>query len=108
MVPVILPFNGKDINSETIHFIRMEEKASLTLAQKCLWYVICGLIIILVVFSIMAVQNMGQKGYDHCLERKCEKISEEFCSKPREIQNCCRGAGGELAVSDNKITCFFN
>ena len=78
-----------------------------SLLQKILLAVIYGLIILMVIFSIGAGKNRNQEGYDKCLQEKCDEKGEKFCSKQREINNCCQGAGGELAIADSQLTCVF-
>lgn len=86
----------------------------LTTSHKILLYCLYSLLVLMVVFSIMAIQNTGEKGYRQCLEKKCEAKGEKFCSKPRELGNCCAGAGGILAGVNNPkqgespYTCVFN
>ena len=64
-------------------------------------------IIVEVIFSLWAIQNQGQEGYQQCIQDKCQRKGQEFCSKQREISNCCQGAGGELAIAEGKLTCVF-
>ena len=70
-----------------------------TPAQKILLSTLYGLIILLVIFSIMAIQNVGEEGYHQCVEQKCQKRGVDFCSKTRELENCCAGAGGSLSTN---------
>ena len=61
----------------------------------------------------MAARNTGEKGYTQCVEKKCYEKGEQFCSKARELANCCSGAGGNLATvnpesSGSKYTCLFD
>ena len=79
-----------------------------TLVQKVLLFTVYGLILLMVVFSVMAIRNVGEEGYNRCIQEKCEKKGEAFCSKFREINNCCEGAGGNLGVIDNKYKCVFS
>lgn len=79
----------------------------LTKAQRGLLYTVYGLIALMIIFSILAVRNLGEEGYQQCLQKKCERKGPEFCSKQREISNCCLGAGGELAIVEGKLTCVF-
>ena len=86
----------------------------LTLPKKVLLYSLYSLLILMVVFSFLAIQNTGEKGYLQCVENKCEAKGEKFCSKPRELSNCCAGAGGNLAGVNNPqpgespYTCVFD
>ncbi|MDP3698755.1 MAG: hypothetical protein Q8R47_04145 [Nanoarchaeota archaeon] len=73
----------------------------LKLAQKLLLGCLYFLIILMVIFSLMAVQNVGKKGYTKCVEKKCYEKGEQFCSKIRELSNCCSGAGGTLSAANN-------
>ena len=74
--------------------------------QKVLFYVLIGLIILMIFFSFKAIENRGQEGFDKCMAWKCE-ISEEFCSKQRETNNCCVGAGGVTGMQNGKLICMF-
>jgi len=78
-----------------------------TLVQKVLLFTVYGLILLMVVFSVMAIRNVGEEGYNRCIQEKCEKKGEAFCSKFREINNCCEGAGGNLAAAGNQYKCAF-
>ena len=80
---------------------------SLSYAQKGLLFILYGLMVLMVVFSVLALKNKGADGYNKCIQQKCEQKGQEFCSKQREIMNCCAGAGGKLAVVDNKLDCTF-
>lgn len=71
----------------------------ITLLQEMLLYALYALIALMVVFSILAVRNLGQDGYHRCVTQKCEARGQEFCSKNRELANCCAGAGGELSLN---------
>lgn len=82
-------------------------ESSLTHSQKGLLLVLYGLLMLMVIFSVMAIKNKGQEGYAKCIQDKCERRGQEFCSKPREIMNCCLGAGGNVANVDNKLDCAF-
>jgi len=64
-------------------------------------------IIITILLSVAAQKNIGQNGFDKCIEKQCEK-GEEHCNKYRTINNCCVGAGGDVGVSNNKYVCIFN
>ena len=75
--------------------------------QKILLGILYALIVLMIVFSITARNNIGQKGYDKCVEKKCEHKGEEFGSKVRELNNCCLGAGGQLGQSDGQYACIF-
>lgn len=79
----------------------------LTKAQRGLLYTLYGLVAVMVIFSILAVRNLGEEGYQQCIQKKCERKGPEFCSKQREISNCCQGAGGELAIAGGKLICAF-
>ena len=84
------------------------EKKKLSLAQKILLALLYGLVILMVVFSFMALKNKGQEGYDKCIQEKCERKGQDFCQKPREIQNCCQGAGGKIGISGSQYVCVFD
>tara|TARA_Y100000310_G_C20143929_1_gene561531 strand:- start:68 stop:310 length:243 start_codon:yes stop_codon:yes gene_type:complete len=79
---------------------------TLSIAQKILYYVLIALVILMIVFSFQARSNLGKKGFDACIEKKCER-SQEHCSKFREINNCCLGAGGKTALQEGKGVCIF-
>jgi hypothetical protein len=78
----------------------------MNLAQKILLYSLYGLVLLMIVFSFQASSNMGKVGYDSCIAKKCE-ISEEYCTKFREVNNCCLGAGGNMANGPNGAVCVF-
>ncbi len=80
----------------------------LTKSQQGLLYLLYGLVALMVIFSILAVRNLGEEGYQQCIQKKCERKGPEFCSKQREISNCCQGAGGELVVVEGKLTSVFS
>lgn len=80
---------------------------SLTKSQRGLLYLLYGLTTLMVIFSMLAVLNVGESGYQQCIQDKCQRKGQEFCSKQREISNCCQGAAGELAVVEGKLTCVF-
>ena len=84
------------------------ESPTLTGTQKGLLYCLYGLMVLMFIFSVLALKNHGQEGYDNCIQDKCERKGQEFCSKPREIMNCCLGAGGKLAAADNSLNCVFD
>ena len=79
----------------------------LTFAQKVLLLSLYGLLALMVIFSFLAANNTGKEGYDHCVQKKCTERGENYCSKPRELSNCCQGAGGTLGQSDGKLECIF-
>ncbi len=80
-----------------------------TTAQKILLYLIYGLVLLMVLFSLIAIQDKSFSGYKKCVEKKCERGGEKFCQKSREQMNCCTGAGGKLALdAQNKFTCVFS
>jgi len=85
----------------------------LKLSQKVLLGSLYLLILLMIFFSLLAVRNTGEEGYQQCVEKKCEAKGEKFCSKVRELGNCCAGAGGNLATANNPqpgavpYTCVF-
>jgi hypothetical protein len=79
----------------------------MTLSQKILYYILIALLVLMVLFSLQSVSNLGQRGYDSCVQEKCDDRGDEFCQKTRELNNCCLGAGGNLAQSDGKLVCAF-
>ncbi len=83
------------------------DEHKVTLAQKVLLLSVYGLILMMVVFSLLATRNIGKDGYDSCIQQKCERKGDAFCSKFREINNCCEGAGGKIAVAGNQYQCVF-
>jgi len=84
------------------------EQSQMNLSQKWLFYVICGFVLLMVLFSLMASLDKNFSGYEKCVQKKCERKGQEFCQKAREQQNCCAGAGGQLAKNNQgKFTCVF-
>jgi len=79
----------------------------LSILQKIILISLYFLIILMVVFSIAAINNGGVGGFNRCIENKCAKFGDEFCNKFREINNCCAGAGGGLAQTNDGLKCVF-
>ena len=77
------------------------------LSQKILLYLIYGLLILMIIFSLMARKNLGEEGFNNCVQEKCAEKGPEFCSKFREINNCCEGAGGVTAQNEQGLSCQF-
>ena len=78
------------------------------LAQKILLYCLYGLIVLMVLFSFIAMGAKDYAGYEECVRLKCERGGDTFCHKVREQQNCCLGAGGQLGMNaQNQYTCVF-
>ena len=84
----------------------METKTNIT--QKLLLYVLYSLIILMIIFSLMAIGDKGKQGYDKCIQDKCDKFDEATCKKARTIMNCCQGAGGQVVQTENNLGCLFN
>lgn len=61
--------------------------------------ILYGSIMLLIIFSLLATRNLGQDGYERCVEQKCQERGENFCTKVRELNNCCMGAGGTLSTN---------
>ena len=61
----------------------------------------------MIFFSLLALKDKNFAGYEKCLQKKCDRKGQDFCHKPREIMNCCAGAGGKLAAANNQYTCVF-
>jgi hypothetical protein len=80
----------------------------LSLTQKILALTLIALLLLMVFFSIQALQNQGRDGFEHCIEKKCNERGEEFCTKSREVNNCCQGAGGQLGNIGGQLDCVFN
>jgi len=80
----------------------------LNLSQKVLLLILYGLIILMVIFSMGAMKNIGKEGYDACVQKKCIAKGDEFCQKFREINNCCLGAGGNVAQGNEGLICIFD
>ncbi len=80
----------------------------LNLSQKVLLLILYGLIILMVIFSLGATKNIGKSSYDQCIQEKCEKKGDDYCHKYREINNCCLGAGGQIAQSNDGLICVFD
>lgn len=85
----------------------MSTHLNITWLQRGLLLLLYGLIALMIIFSFMAAQNLGQEGYDHCIKEKCDTKGEAYCTKYREISNCCQGAGGQIASDDQKYICTF-
>ena len=85
----------------------MDTLPNITWLQRGLLLLLYGLIILMVVFSFMASQNLGQEGDDNCVKEKCDTKGEAYCTKFREISNCCQGAGGKIASDGQKYICTF-
>ena len=83
-----------------------EENTKLGTGQKVLFYALIALLVLVIIFSFKSLENRNKEGFDKCIAWKCE-VSESFCSKQREINNCCLGAGGVTAMQDGKLTCVF-
>lgn len=79
----------------------------MNLAQKILLLILYGLIILMVVFSIIAIKDKNYQGYKRCIDEKCKIKNEQFCSKYREINNCCLGAGGKIVQVSDGFDCIF-
>lgn len=78
-----------------------------TLGQKILLFSIYSLIVLMIIFSLLAIGNKNEEGYQKCVQKKCERKGQDFCSKPREIQNCCLGAGGQIQIAGSQYLCRF-
>lgn len=76
--------------------------------QKLLLSLLYLLMAVMIVFSLLAAGNLGQEGYDRCIQKKCDGKGQEFCSKAREVSNCCQGAGGEMVVTAQGYSCAFS
>ncbi len=79
----------------------------ITAAQRILLVIIYALAVLMIIFSVMAVGNQGHTGYTTCVQHKCDTKGNDFCQKPRELQNCCAGAGGQLGSNGNNYDCMF-
>ncbi|HLC96374.1 MAG TPA: hypothetical protein VJH97_03570 [Candidatus Nanoarchaeia archaeon] len=79
----------------------------LSISQKILLVALYALILISVILTALATKNVGQTGFDKCISDKCDKKGQEYCTKAREIDNCCKGAGGSLGVQDDQYVCVF-
>lgn len=90
-----------------------EQTASLKIGPKIILYSLYALLILMIIFSFWASGNTGLEGYKQCIEKKCDTKGEAYCSKLRELNNCCAGAGGNLAGVQNPqpgespYTCLF-
>ncbi|HLD34194.1 MAG TPA: hypothetical protein VJB66_05680 [Candidatus Nanoarchaeia archaeon] len=80
---------------------------SLTIAQKILFGILIALIVLMIIFSIRAIKDKGIEGYNACVQKKCDEKGTDFCEKTREKNNCCMGAGGQLAQNEQGLTCRF-
>ncbi len=81
--------------------------SELKLSQKIVLGILCGLLLLMVFFSFEARNNLGEEGFNQCLQEKCTKRGEAYCQKLNEINNCCLGAGGKLAQNNQGVTCSF-
>ncbi len=59
-----------------------------------------------IILSIGAITNIGQEGYDRCMERICTR-HEAWCTKFRTKNNCCMGSGGDMVMIDDEYVCRF-
>lgn len=82
-------------------------KPKLALSQKIALFLLYGLIILMVIYSIKATENLGQSGFNNCVQKKCDSKGDAYCNKFREIDNCCLGAGGKLGSANGKYICLF-
>ena len=80
--------------------------SQLTLAQKILYLSLIGLVILMVIFSFGVRNFFGEEGFERCIQDKCE-LNKEQCRKAKTINNCCIGAGGQIAYSESELTCIF-
>ena len=83
----------------------MESK--LTYAQQGLLILLYGLVLLMVVFFVMSIRNLGEEGYQRCMEKRCTAVGHEQCQKLREVSSCCLGAGGNVGIADNRYICTF-
>ena len=79
----------------------------LSLLQKTLLVMLYALVLLMIIFSLLAVRQMGEEGYGHCVAQKCAAKGEAYCTKAREIINCCLGAGGETQQTEQGLGCTF-
>ena len=80
----------------------------ITWAQRGLWYFLLSLLVLMMFFSLLAIKDKGKAGYDACITEKYAARGEEYCHKYREINNCCLGAGGMIAVNNQQYDCVFS
>jgi hypothetical protein len=78
---------------------------NLTIPQKILYYTLITLVVLMIIFSLQSRSNLGKEGFDKCIQKKCE-ISQEYCEKFREINNCCLGSNGQTAMSNGQGVCI--
>lgn len=81
---------------------------SLSFAQKGLYTTLLALVALMILFSLMSLKNRGMEGYNQCIQAKCERAGEEYCTKFREVNNCCLGAGGNIVLVENAYSCTFS
>ncbi len=79
----------------------------ITLAQKILYFILLGLLVLMVIFSFKSLEHHGESGFEECIQKKCEAYGIKHCNKAREISNCCLGAGGKIKYSQKGANCFF-
>ena len=81
---------------------------SLSFVQKSLYAALLALVALMIIFSFMSLKNRGMEGYNQCIQAKCELAGEEYCTKFREVNNCCLGAAGKVVLVENAYSCTFN
>ena len=57
----------------------------LSISQKALVVILYLLIVLMVFFSFQALKNLGNEGYQNCIQEKCETQGEQYCTKFREV-----------------------
>ena len=96
------------------HALHTNADTKLPMPKKILLYCLYSLLVLMIIFSLLSLRNLGKEGYQQCVEKKCEMKGEKFCSKLRELNTCCAGAGGTLAGVNNPqpgerpYTCIFD
>ena len=101
--PMLNVRSPKTFISNLLHHQAMDIK----IFQKPLFYFLISLILLMIVFSVLSIKDKGQEGYQRCVQKKCDEVSQDFCNKAREQNNCCMGAGGQLAQSADGFSCVF-
>ena len=85
----------------------IKEKSKLSILQITLLVLLYVLITASIVLGIAATGNLGQEGYDGCMEKICID-HPSWCTKFRTMNNCCMGTGGKMGIIDNEYVCVFD
>ena len=81
--------------------------SELKLSQKVVLGILCCLLLLMVFFSFDARKNLGEEGFNQCVQEKCTTRGQAYCEKYNELNNCCLGAGGKLTQNNQGFSCSF-